>query len=116
MAVNTENHAPSLPKLFVDSFAHPFEKSRNVEKIIGRDRPHLTRNLAQVRVQSKQAAAQKTGQQHDPGPGKTKRKIMEHASLALFVLHQRVEPLGSAAQHMANIARGEDNPLRLARS
>ena len=41
---------------------------------------------------------------------------MKDAVLPGFVLHQEIEPARSAAQHVADIARGEDHAFGFTRS
>ena len=114
-AVDGEREAAGFPELFVHRFAHAFQQRRDIQEIIRRGAAHFARQLAQVHIQSEQTAPQQASQQHDPGAGKTEWQVVEHAVLPGLVFHQQIKASGGAAQHVADIAGGQNDAFGLAR-
>ena len=113
--VNPLHESTRLPQLLVHRPSHALEQRWHVQEIVGRDHPHVLRDLAQVRVDDEQAAPQQRRQQQHPRPGKHERQVMEDPILPAFPIHQQIKPPIDTRQHVRDVPRVQHHALRFAR-
>ena len=102
-------------QLLLDAGADALEQERHVLEIVRRGEAQLLRQLLDVRGQRQQAAARQAGEEQDPRTSEAEGQVVEDAFLAGVTLHQLVESLQRARQHVIEVAGGENDPLRVSR-